>query len=147
MSSTNNMLCSYSCKPAGRAVLLMVREISSVITEESFPLLSIRGSMSFQISVFTILILMNKPWEKHLNLKNSVQSLVFLLKAVGCRKCKFIILLLCKGTARSQKLFLNQVLLEQTHLHFTCCSWLFSCTTVTEMSSCNYIKKPYYLQR
>lgn len=47
----NNILCSKSCKPTGRAVLLTVRETASVTTKKSFPLLSIRGIISFQMSM------------------------------------------------------------------------------------------------
>lgn len=53
------ILCSSYCKPTGRAVLLMVREISSVTTKESFPLTFHKRNHIFpDVYVLTILILM-----------------------------------------------------------------------------------------
>lgn len=47
---------------------------------------------------------------------------------------------LWKETGNSKK---QNFIGTQTHLYFTCYLWLFSCTMVTEMSSCYYILKNY----
>lgn len=86
-------------------------------TTESSPQLSIKGLISFQISVpLLILILVNKFEEKYLDMKTPVHSLFFLLKRMNCRKCKFAIppVWWAKKLQEPGNFFLSKVLLEHT---------------------------------